>query len=106
MESILGLISIKDIVDILLVATLLFYLYRAMKDSGSLNIFMGVLTFVIIWVVLYKILDMQLIGTLMDKFIDIGFFHRDSVPGPDSSLLDGDRFAQRSAIHHKTVAQE
>lgn len=74
MESILGLISIKDIIDILLVATLLFYLYKAMKDSGSLNIFLGVLSFVITWVVLYKILDMQLIGTLMDKFIDIGLF--------------------------------
>ncbi len=74
MESILGLISIKDIIDILLVATLLFYLYRTMKDSGSLNIFLGVLSFVITWVVLYKILDMQLIGTLMDKFIDIGLF--------------------------------
>ncbi len=74
MEQILGLIGIKDIVDILLVATLLFYLYRTMKDSGSLNIFMGVLSFVITWVVLYKILDMQLIGTLMDKFIDIGLF--------------------------------
>lgn len=74
MESILGLISIKDIIDILLVATLLFYLYKTMKDSGSLNIFLGVLSFVITWVVLYKILDMQLIGTLMDKFIDIGLF--------------------------------
>ena len=74
MEQILGLIGIKDIVDILLVATLLFYLYRTMKDSGSLNIFMGVLSFVITWVVLYKILDMQLMGTLMDKFIDIGLF--------------------------------
>ena len=30
MEQILGLIGIKDIVDILLVATLLFYLYRTM----------------------------------------------------------------------------
>ncbi len=69
-----GLFGIKDVIDILLVATLLFYMYRKMKETGTLNIFIGVLSFVIIWVVLYKILDMRLIGTLMDKFIDIGLF--------------------------------
>ena len=36
-------IGIKDIIDILLVATLLFYLYRIMKESGTMNIFVGVL---------------------------------------------------------------
>ncbi len=69
-----GIMGIKDIIDILLVATLLFYLYRTMKDSGSINIFIGVLSFVVLWIVLYKIFDMQLIGTIMDKFIDIGLF--------------------------------
>ena len=64
--------SFKDIIDILLVATLLYYVFRMMKDSGSLNVFVGVLAFVVAWVVMYKILDMRLIGTIMDKFIDIG----------------------------------
>lgn len=68
------LFGIKDVVDILLVATLLYYLYRTMKDSGTLNIFVGVLAFVLAWVVMYKIMDMRLIGTIMDKFIDIGLF--------------------------------
>lgn len=72
--SIFSLFSIKDLVDILLVATLLFYLYRTMKDSGSLDIFVGVLAFVVAWVVMYKMMDMRLIGTIMDKFIDIGLF--------------------------------
>ena len=72
--SLFSLFSFKDLVDILLVATLLFYLYRTMKDSGSLDIFVGVLAFVIAWVVMYKIMDMRLIGTIMDKFIDIGLF--------------------------------
>ena len=74
MEVLFDLFGIKDIIDILLVATLLFYLYRMMKESGTINIFIGVLAFVITWVVLYKILDMRLIGTIMDKFIDIGLF--------------------------------
>ena len=42
-SSIFALFSIKDLLDILLVATMLFYLYRTMKDSGSLDIFVGVL---------------------------------------------------------------
>ncbi|MBO4870633.1 MAG: diadenylate cyclase CdaA [Muribaculaceae bacterium] len=69
-----AIFGVKDLLDILLVATMLYYLYRTMKDSGSLNIFIGVLAFVILWVVMYKILDMRLIGTIMDKFIDIGLF--------------------------------
>lgn len=73
-SSFFTLFSIKDLIDILLVATLLFYLYRTMKDSGSLDIFVGVLAFVVAWVVMYKMLDMRLIGTIMDKFIDIGLF--------------------------------
>ena len=74
MNSFFTIFGIKDLIDILLVATMLYYLYRTMKDSGSLNIFIGVLAFVIAWVVMYKILDMRLIGTIMDKFIDIGLF--------------------------------
>ena len=73
-DSIFTIFGIKDLLDILLVATMLFYIYRTMKDSGSINIFIGVLAFVIAWVVMYKILDMRLIGTIMDKFIDIGLF--------------------------------
>lgn len=39
--------AIKDIIDILLVGLLLFYLYRTMKKSGRLNKFIGVLAFVV-----------------------------------------------------------
>ena len=37
--------SIKDLIDILLVAYLLYQTYRLMKDSGSINIFTGILVF-------------------------------------------------------------
>ena len=37
--------SIKDLIDILLVAYLLYQTYRLMKDSGSINIFIGILVF-------------------------------------------------------------
>lgn len=64
--------GLKDALDILMVGTLLYYLYRMMKDSGTLNIFIGVLAFIVIWVVLSEILEMRLIGTIMDKFMNIG----------------------------------
>ena len=35
--------GLKDLIDILLVAVLLYYAYRLMKESRSLNIFFGVL---------------------------------------------------------------
>lgn len=64
--------GIKDAIDILLVATLLLYLYRMMKESGSLNIFIGILAFIAIWVVASEILEMRLIGTILDKVMNIG----------------------------------
>lgn len=64
--------GIKDIVDILIVALLLFYLYRMMKSSGTLSLFYGVLAFIVVWVVAYEIFDMRLTGTIVDKFMSIG----------------------------------
>lgn len=64
--------GIKDIVDILIVALLLFYLYRLMKNSGTLSLFYGVLAFIVVWVVAYEIFDMRLTGTIVDKFMSIG----------------------------------
>lgn len=64
--------GIKDIIDIILVATLLFYIYRMMKESGTINIFFGVLAFIVAWVIISEILDMRLMGTIMDKFMNIG----------------------------------
>lgn len=64
--------GIKDIIDILIVAFLLYYLYRMMKNSGSLSLFYGVLAFIGIWVVSYEIFNMRLTGTIVDKFMSIG----------------------------------
>lgn len=65
-------ISFLDICDIAIVALLLFYTYRIMRESGALNIFYGVLTFIVVWVITSQILEMKLIGTVLDKFMSIG----------------------------------
>ena len=64
--------GIKDILDIVLVALLLYYVYRLMKESGTLNVFFGLLSFIIVWVIASQILEMKLIGTILDKFMSIG----------------------------------
>lgn len=64
--------GIKDIIDVLIVALMLFYLYRLMRNSGSLSLFYGVLAFIAIWVLTYEIFDMRLTGSILDKFMSIG----------------------------------
>ena len=39
---------LKDAIDILLVAMMLYYVYRLMKASGSMNAFLGILFFIIL----------------------------------------------------------
>ena len=43
--------GIKDVFDITIVAFMLYYLYKIMKESGTINIFYGVLAFIVVWVV-------------------------------------------------------
>lgn len=64
--------GIKDIFDILIVATLLYYLYRIMKESGAINIFYGVLAFIVVWAIGSELLELRLIGTILDRFMSIG----------------------------------
>jgi len=64
--------GIKDFIDILLVAMLLYYTYKLMKDSGSINIFTGILIFILIWLIVSQVLEMRLLGTIMDKLVSVG----------------------------------
>ena len=64
--------GIKDIIDIVLVALMLYYIYRLMKESRSLNVFMGILVFVVLWLLLSQVLGMKLLGSIMDKLVSVG----------------------------------
>lgn len=65
-------IGIKDIVDILLVALMLYYIYRLMRESRSLNVFIGIMIFVVLWLFVSQILEMRLLGSIMDKLVSVG----------------------------------
>jgi uncharacterized protein (TIGR00159 family) len=64
--------GIKDAIDILLVAFFLYETYLLMKKTGATPIFLGVLAFISIWLLVSKIFQMRLIGSILDKFIDVG----------------------------------
>ena len=64
--------GIKDIIDVLCVSLLLFYLYKLMKRTGSLNMFIGILVFIFVWMIVSQVLKMQLLGAVLDKLVDVG----------------------------------
>jgi uncharacterized protein (TIGR00159 family) len=64
--------SIKDVIDIVLVALLLYYFYKLMKESGSLNVFLGILVFLLSWVFVSRLLQMRLLGSIFDQLMSVG----------------------------------
>ena len=64
--------GIKDIIDIFFVALMLFYIYRLMKESRSLNVFIGIIVFVLVWLFVSQVLEMRLLGAILDKLVSVG----------------------------------
>ncbi len=64
-------IRFLDVVDILLLAYLLYRLYLAIKGTAAFNIFMGVFIFYITWVIV-KGLHMEMMGNIMRQIIAPG----------------------------------
>lgn len=96
----------RDILDIAIAALLLYYLYKIMKESGTINIFFGILSFIIVWVFTSQILEMKLIGTILDKFMSIGLLvlvilFQDQIKRFLVALGDHKRWAfLRKLFHH------
>ncbi|MDD4514653.1 diadenylate cyclase CdaA [Massilibacteroides sp.] len=65
--------GIKDLIDVALVAFLLYQTYKLMKNSGAISIFSGVVSFIVLWIVVSQILEMRLLGAIMDKIVSFGF---------------------------------
>jgi uncharacterized protein (TIGR00159 family) len=64
--------GLKDIIDILLVALMLYYIYRLMRESRSLNVFIGIMVFVVVWLFVSQIIEMRLLGSILDKLVSVG----------------------------------
>ena len=66
--------GIKDFIDVLLVALLLFYLFRLVKISGLRPLFLGILVFMLIWILVSRVFNMVLLGSILDQFVSVGLF--------------------------------
>ncbi len=65
-------VRILDVIDVLLVALLLFSLYQLLKGTAAVNIFLGILAIFVIWRIV-KSLQMDLLSDLLGAFTSVGF---------------------------------
>lgn len=64
-------IRFLDVLDIVLVAFLMFQLYRLIKGTVAINIFIGIFVLYLIWLIV-KSFKMQLLSTILNQFVSVG----------------------------------
>jgi DNA integrity scanning protein DisA with diadenylate cyclase activity len=64
-------ITIFDIIDIVLVAFIFYQLYRIIKGTAALSIFIAAFSIYLFWLVV-KALNMQLVSSLLGQLIGVG----------------------------------
>ena len=68
-----GLLGVRflDIIDIILVALLLYFLYNFLKGTVAINIFFGIIAIYLLWK-LVEVLEMKLLSEILGQFIGVG----------------------------------
>lgn len=64
--------GIKDVIDILLVAVIFYYSFVLLRRSGAANLFWGIFAFLIIWVLVCFVFQLELTGAIFDRIISVG----------------------------------
>ncbi len=62
---------ILDIVDILLTGTLIFTVYKMLRGTTAINIFLGIVSLFLMWQ-LFSVLEMELLTEILGAFISVG----------------------------------
>ncbi len=65
-------VRLTDVIDILLVAFLLYELYNLVKGTAAINIFLGIVSVFLLWKIITA-LQMELLGQILGAFISVGF---------------------------------
>ncbi|MBO7540844.1 MAG: TIGR00159 family protein, partial [Bacteroidales bacterium] len=63
--------SIIDAIDIILVALLLYGIFKLVKNTNAIRIFLGIFVIYILWQIV-ELLQMRLLADILGKFISIG----------------------------------
>lgn len=61
-----------DAIDIVLVAYLLYKIYKMLNGTTAIRVFLGILTFVVAWLVVSFIIQMPLLGAIMNQIVNVG----------------------------------
>jgi uncharacterized protein (TIGR00159 family) len=72
MSSLAFEFGFKDLIDILLVAVILYETYRLLRKSGVANLFWGVLAFIVVWFLVSFVFQLELTSALFDRVISVG----------------------------------
>lgn len=72
-DLLLGFLTFRwlDALDILIVAILLYQLYNLVRGTAAINIFLGILSLYLLWLIV-RALNMQLLGSILGQFIGVG----------------------------------
>ena len=62
-----------DVIDIILVGILVYYIYKLVKGTAAINILIGIVIIYLIWK-LTDILEMNILSNLLGQFISVGVF--------------------------------
>ncbi len=63
--------SVVDIIDVILVALLLYYIYKLIKGTVAINIFIGIIIIYLVWR-LTTFLNMELLSSIFGGFMKVG----------------------------------
>lgn len=65
-------LRLLDVIDILLVALMLYELYNLVKGTAAINILFGIIAIFLMWR-LVRLLEMELLTEILGAFISVGF---------------------------------
>lgn len=63
--------GITDAIDILLVAIMLYQLYKMVKGTAAVNVFIGLALIYVVWIIV-RAFELKLLGSILGKFINVG----------------------------------
>lgn len=102
-------VDIWDLFDILIVGYLLYELYRLLKGSIALNIFVGIV-FLFLSYQVFRALGMDLLSNILNQFIQVGFISLIIIFQPEVRrfllLLGNSTIKQRDSFWNRLLGRE
>ena len=102
-------VDIWDVLDVFIVAVLLYQLYRLLKGSIALNIFVGMVLLFLSYQV-FQALGMDLLSSILTQFINLGFVSLIIIFQPEVRrfllLLGTNTLKQRDSVWSRLLGRE